>query len=295
LNLRSSTGWHEGELEVQRRAGISDHVKLRGGVRDALPPHFIAFLAVQRFVTIATRDPNGALWCSMVPGWPGFAVARDPQTVEFARRAFDDEIVRHVLAHPRVGVLALDPSTRRRIRINGFASVEADAVTLRIRETFGNCQQYIQKRPADGPSPSASALVAIGASLEPAQQDWIASADTCFLASMHPVAGPDASHRGGRPGFVHVVDEQTLRFDDYDGNNMFQTLGNIVSHPAAAMLFVDFESGATLQLTGEAAIEWDAASAPTGRSVRFAIRAIVERRPAAPWSWPVVEYSPVNP
>ena len=66
------------------------------------------------------------------------------------------------------------------------------------------------------------------------------------------MAGLDASHRGGRPGFVAVSNDGMLAFDDYSGNDMFQTLGNLTSNPAAAMLFVDFETAATLQLSGEA-------------------------------------------
>ena len=58
-----------------------------------------------------------------------------------------------------------------------------------------------------------------------------------------------------------------LAFDDYSGNDMFQTLGNLTSNPAAAMLFVDFETAATLQLSGEADVDWDVAGSPTGRAV----------------------------
>ena len=64
------TWWHEGELAVQRRAGVTNHDKLRNGVRDELPPHFRDFLTVQRFVVLATSDAHERLWCSMVAGWP---------------------------------------------------------------------------------------------------------------------------------------------------------------------------------------------------------------------------------
>lgn len=292
----AGTGWHEGELEVQRRAGVSDHEKLRHGVRDALPPHFCAFLAVQRFVVLATIDEQQRLWCSMVAGWPGFASTPVPTQVVLDRGAFGDaDVIGHLERDPRVGLLALDPSTRRRIRVNGVATIEQEAVTIRIAETFGNCQQYIQKRPAAGPEPRQSVVVSQSGALTSHQRQWIAQADTCFLASLHPEAGPDASHRGGRPGFIELVDDRTLRFFDYDGNNMFQTLGNLTANTGAAMLFVDFDRGTTLQLSGEAVVEWDAASSPTGRAVRFTASVVVEKRPSTPWSWPVLEYSPVNP
>ena len=290
------TGWHEGELAVQRRAGVTSHDRLRTGVRDALPPHFRDFLAVQRFVVASTCDAGGRLWCSMVAGWPGFATAPTPQRVSLDRRAFgDDEVLRHLAADPRIGLLAFDPSTRRRIRVNGLALVDEGAVSIDISETFGNCQQYIQKRPASGPEPQALQTISTASTLAPAQREWIAHADTCFLASMHDVAGPDASHRGGRPGFITVADDRTLRFPDYPGNDMFQTLGNLTANPAAAMLFVSFDTGATLQLSGTADVAWNAPGSPTGRAVEFRIRDSIEKRPQAPWRWPVLEYSPVNP
>ena len=288
--------WHEGELEVQQRAGIVDQEKLRLGVRDALPPHFCEFLSVQRFIVVATCDDCGVLWCSMVAGWPGFARAEDPGTVSIHSRAFQDgDILAHLTANPRVGILAIDPSTRRRIRVNGTATVGAGTVTIQVAETFGNCRQYVQQRPASGPEPQKPSIVATGDALNEREREWIATADTLFIATMHSVGGPDASHRGGRPGFVTVSDERTVEFSDYPGNDMFQTLGNITAEGTAAMLFVDFNSGATLQLTGNAVVLWERPGSPTGRALQFTVTRVVEKRLEAPWHWPVVQYSPVNP
>jgi predicted pyridoxine 5'-phosphate oxidase superfamily flavin-nucleotide-binding protein len=232
----------------------------------------------------------------MVAGWPGFASAVTPHAVSIDRRAFvDPDLIAQLQIDRRVGLLALDPSTRRRIRVNGFATVGDTAVLIDIVECFGNCQQYVQKRPAVGPEPQTPATVSRGAALEPSQCDWIAAADTAFLASVHSDAGPDASHRGGRPGFIRVIDDRTIAFHDYPGNDMFQSLGNLTANPSAAMLFVDFTSGATLQLSGSAVVGWDAPDSPTGRSIVFTMRNVVEKHPATPWKWPVVEYSPVNP
>ncbi|MDX2167339.1 MAG: pyridoxamine 5'-phosphate oxidase family protein, partial [Deltaproteobacteria bacterium] len=138
-----------------------------------------------------------------------------------------------------------------------------------------------------------------GAGLDAAQRAWIAAADTCFIATAHPTRGADASHRGGAPGFVQVVDEHTLRWPDYAGNGMFQTLGNLATRPAAGLLFVDFASGAALQLTGSARVSWDAADAAAmagaERVVEFHVAAVVERRGAVPAGWQFLEASPHNP
>jgi predicted pyridoxine 5'-phosphate oxidase superfamily flavin-nucleotide-binding protein len=76
------------------------------------------------------------------------------------------------------------------------------------------------------------------------QQRLIREADTFFIASSHRDGGADASHRGGNPGFVHVLNETKLIWPDYSGNGMFQTLGNLAIDPRAGLLFMDFESGA---------------------------------------------------
>jgi len=63
---------------------------------------------------------------------------------------------------------------------------------------------------------------------------------------MHPGRGADTSHLGGEPGFVRVH-RGALWWPDYPGNNMFNSLGNIVENPAAALLFFDFAVGEGLR------------------------------------------------
>jgi predicted pyridoxine 5'-phosphate oxidase superfamily flavin-nucleotide-binding protein len=55
------------------------------------------------------------------------------------------------------------------------------------------------------------------------------------MASFHPRGGADASHRGGRAGFVRVLDEDRLAFADYPGNNMFNTFVNLIEYPRAGL------------------------------------------------------------
>ncbi|XLM22644.1 pyridoxamine 5'-phosphate oxidase family protein, partial [Chromobacterium piscinae] len=61
------------------------------------------------------------------------------------------------------------------------------------------------------------------------------------------------SHRGGKPGFVKI-DGDTLTIPDFAGNGYFNTLGNLLRHPRAGLLFIDFSSGDTLQLAGRAEV-----------------------------------------
>ena len=136
--------------------------------------------------------------------------------------------------------------------------------------------------PAADVAPAASARaglvaprVTAGDRLTPAQVAAITAADTFFLATAAPGRGVDASHRGGDPGFVTVAGDR-LAWADAPGNAMFLSLGNLAVDPAAGILVIDWPTGATLQLTGRAAVEW---RSPDHRTVHFAVDEVRETRP----------------
>ncbi len=78
---------------------------------------------------------------------------------------------------------------------------------------------------------------------------------------------------------------------------MFNTLGNIAANPKTGLLFVDFERGDTLQISGEARVIWDQARAAgfagARRVVEFRIGEVVEN--TVPLRWRFAAYSPFNP
>jgi predicted pyridoxine 5'-phosphate oxidase superfamily flavin-nucleotide-binding protein len=78
-----------------------------------------------------------------------------------------------------------------------------------------------------------------------------------FLATADAEGQPDVSYKGGMPGFVRIVDEQTLAFPDYDGNGMFKSLGNILVNPKVGLLFIEFESPRRVRVNGTASISHD--------------------------------------
>jgi len=109
--------------------------------------------------------------------------------------------------------------------------------------------------------------------------ELIRGADTFFLGTTHPERGSGASHRGGPPGFVRVGGGE-LWWPDYPGNNMFNSFGNLAIDPETPLLFLDFTTGRTLQLTGAAEIEWGEPGQPgdgghTGRRVHFTLQRLV--------------------
>ncbi|MGK0291503.1 MAG: hypothetical protein ACI86H_002971, partial [bacterium] len=91
------------------------------------------------------------------------------------------------------------------------------------------------------------------------------------------------------------IKNNTLLFPDYAGNNHFNTLGNIKENPACGLLFIDFDTGDTLQLIGEATIIWDENeipfSAKAERMISFQLKKGVYTKKAVPMKWDFEGYS----
>jgi uncharacterized protein len=295
--------FHEGERAVQARVGVeAESRRLGRGISSEIPQGAGDFLEAQRMAVLAGVDETGHVWASLVTGNPGFITAPDSRTLRLAARLPGADPLSEALSRDRtLGILVLDPERRRRLRINGRVSVaRPDAIEIRTEEVFGNCPKYIQARAPEGDTRhNRTGASRRGTVLTPEQRLAIERADTLFIASIHTGTGTDASHRGGQPGFVQVLDERRLRIPDYAGNNMFQTLGNIAADPRVGLLFVDFDTGTTLQLTGQARILWEREELVglkgALRAVEVELDAIVEIAGQGPLGWRFLEYSPFNP
>jgi predicted pyridoxine 5'-phosphate oxidase superfamily flavin-nucleotide-binding protein len=254
--------YHEGELEVQRRAGVElNAARIGRGIHDTIPPLAREFARARPFAVLGAADGEGRVWASLLRGAPGFLTVRAEDRLHIAARLDDDDPLAAVLVEEAdVGLLLIDPATRRRMRVNGRARPDgAAALEITTREVYANCPKYIRPREVMLPG-AAAPPVRLGSTLDDGQMRRLADADTLFLASRHPAAGADVSHRGGARGFVHVTAPDRLVIPDYSGNMMFNTLGNLTADPRAGLLLVDFERGGTLQVSGRARIEWDPAA-----------------------------------
>jgi hypothetical protein len=283
--------FHDGEREMQRRAGVlADAEAVGRGIGRTLPRGAGSFLARQRLAVAASLDARERVWASLLVGPPGFIRPVDSQLLRLAARpAPGDPLAGDLEAGPEMGLLVLDPTTRQRMRFNGRGLLRPEGLFLLVDRVYGNCPKYIQlRRPEADGEDTHGGPVRVSATLDERQRSAIASADTFFIASFHPGGGADASHRGGRPGFVRVLGEDRLAFDNYPGNGMFNTLGNLVEHPRAGLLFLDFETGDVLQLTGRAQVD-------PGFSTVVEIDEVRETRRASPLRYRLVEMSPSNP
>lgn len=293
--------FHRGEKLVQEKAGVRERAAKVGRIlAEALGADAAWFLEQQVFVVLASIDAQGRPWASPMTGAPGIVKVEDARSVLLTGAiAATDPIHENLRAPGPLALLAIDLATRSRYRVNGVGEVIAPGtIHVSVRETFGNCQKYIQVRHLEPTATKSAERVADAAYLADDQRRFITAVDTLFIATIAE-GGADASHRGGKPGFVAVEADDTLVIPDYTGNNMFQTLGNIELTRKAGLLFVDFESGRALQITGGAEIDWDVerakAFAGAHRLLRVTPKRVIESSNALTVRGRLIEPSPFNP
>lgn len=279
---RTYQRFHPGELAVQRAAGVAqDAARLEGMLAaPRLDGAAAMFLAQREFAVLTARDAAGRLWTSPLAGQAGYLQAHGSTLDVLAALSKTDPLA-GLPTGQQTGLIAVEFAIRRRFRVNGsLTSADDNGLTIEVDQAFGNCPSYIQQRVLSHPrtgEDDAGAGPEVGLEhvrgFTPADRDLIVAADTFFLGTVHPDRGADTSHKGGLPGFVRVEGDE-LWWPDYAGNNMFNSLGNLVVNPEAALLFVDFATGRTLRLSGIAELQWIAPGSAgddgdTGRRIRF--------------------------
>ncbi|MEV7592633.1 pyridoxamine 5'-phosphate oxidase family protein [Streptomyces sp. NPDC089922] len=284
--------YHRGSLAVQERLGVrgpAEHVgrSIGTGIREVAA----AFLELQPHLVVAAADDAGRMWASLLTGAPGFVRATGPDRIAVAGGLPAGDPLTGALATDgtRVGTLALDPRTRRRMRLNGTLAVTPRGFAVTAEQVFSNCPKYLQKRQPLEVAAQGAGIVRRGEALDPDQVRAVRSADTFFVATTARADGVDAGHRGGLPGFVEVLSPHELAWPDYAGNAMFLTLGNLEVDPRAGLLFPDWESGAVLQLSGRARTEF---GDDGSRRTRFRVESVVEGVHPGRLLWSTPEYSP---
>ncbi len=91
--------------------------------------------------------------------------------------------------------------------------------------------------------------------LNPLMREFIARQEMFFLASADAHGACDCSFRAGLPGFVHVLDENTLAYPEMRGNGVMASIGNILENPHIGMIFIDFfQSTVGLHVNGKARV-----------------------------------------
>jgi predicted pyridoxine 5'-phosphate oxidase superfamily flavin-nucleotide-binding protein len=306
----TESAFHEGELAMQESAGVRERLAEFGSrvIRDFMPDQHREFFEHLPFIVTGIVDRDGQPWASMRVGEPGFMHTPDAKRLVVGAGALpNDPSAEGFVAGASIGLLGIEPHTRRRNRANGvIARADAGGFEVDVRQSFGNCPKYIQARRAEfAPVSSVGQQPAHRmTTLDEASIAMITNADTFFIATAHPQAhsgsgrsqGVDVSHRGGRPGFVGVEGGLALTVPDFIGNFYFNTLGNLVLNPRCGLLFVDYERGDMLYVAARGEIVTDPAQvsafAGAQRLLRFAVTSAVRVVGALPLRWTQAELSP---
>ena len=305
---RSESPFHKGELAIQARMGSLERMDKQGRriIREYLPQQHRHFYAQLPYVIAGTVDESGSLWSSILVGEPGFLSSADEHSLQVkAKPLFGDPLNTTLEKGIDIGLLGIELHTRRRNRMNGVVSaLNSESFEVQVKQTFGNCPQYIQSRmfelvELDPAIPKP--IHEITGFSEP-ERSMIATADTFFIATAYQdesagvASGVDVSHRGGKPGFVRIDDDSRLTIPDFSGNCHFNTFGNLELNPKAGLLFVDFDKGDLLYLTGAAEVIWSGAQinnyVGAERLLRFHLEKGYRVENSLPLRWSAPEFSP---
>lgn len=86
---------------------------------------------------------------------------------------------------------------------------------------------------------------------------FIALQTSIFMATANAEGQPYIQHRGGPPGFLHVLDDTTIGFADFAGNRQYITLGNLADNPKTHLFLMDYARRQRIKLWGEARVVED--------------------------------------
>jgi hypothetical protein len=243
--------YHKGQRELQSEANTIDVADM---LADWVGP-VSEFCRSADLIVLATLDGQSRLKFMAISGPPPLVEVSGPSTVNI--EIADQLSMSPLAAGTEFGGIAIGLSVARRARLNGTLFRTARGLRLEANEAFTNCRKYI--------APSASLAedrVSGPMAREPIQlkDPWllevVRSAETSFLATVSPDGGIDVSHRGGPAGFLRLYPEgEGLEWDEFVGDGMFKSAGNVRATGRFALLVPDLSTGDAVELAGTARIE----------------------------------------
>jgi predicted pyridoxine 5'-phosphate oxidase superfamily flavin-nucleotide-binding protein len=127
---------------------------------------------------------------------------------------------------------------------HNFGSLVFTPVVKALQARHGSRRQYARLEKAG----------ALPDRLGRRESEFIAERDSFYLASVGETGWPYVQHRGGPRGFLKVIDEQTLAFADFSGNQQFISAGNLMTDNRVALMLVNYPGQARLKILGRAEI-----------------------------------------
>ena len=124
---------------------------------------------------------------------------------------------------------------------NFLNSLVTDSVREAQQRYFGRSQSF-----SGAPAPEA---------LTDDEISFVQARDSFYLASISESGWPYVQHRGGRAGFLKVLNPRRLAFADYKGNRQMLSTGNIAANDRVALFLMDYPNRTRLKILGRARVE----------------------------------------
>ncbi len=121
-----------------------------------------------------------------------------------------------------------------------YTTLSTDTPTNRFQEAFGTPKERTRQKVVD--------------SLSEELQKFINRSPFAVLATSDTDGRCDASPKGGKPGFVRVLDDRHLLLPDVAGNRLFQSYENIDANPQVGLLFMIPGLDRTVRVNGIATV-----------------------------------------
>lgn len=247
--------YHQGEHYIQELMGVRNKSdSISSMITNNMPNAAAEFLRTLNFSVITFTIDNKELHTSVVYSLKPFIeiIKSDEILISLDKKSFVPQSILEANSI-NIGFIGLVFESKMRIRVNGKGKVINNKLHLKIDEVYANCPKYIHDRKLLGKidfqkEPRLSRYTKLNQECI----EIIENADTFFLSSCHSIKGADVSHKGGQKGFLRVVSNTKLEFDDYPGNNMYNSLGNIHTNPNVTIFVIDFKENRTLHINGEA-------------------------------------------
>lgn len=243
--------YHQGQIEVQTEANtrrVADMLaRWVGPVGE--------FCATSDMIVLAVPDRERGLEFLAVSGAAPVVEIVGPSTI--LARLDKDEPSPRMAGTVSAGGIAINMAMARRARLNGTLTRTDDGLLLQTEEAFTNCRKYVVP---SVPLASRRHFGPVARDAVGLEEGWtrglIDRAETSFLASVSPDGCVDVSHRGGPPGFLRLdADAGGLEWDEYVGDGMLKSAGNVRATGRFALLVPDMSTGDGLELQGTARVE----------------------------------------
>ena len=123
---------------------------------------------------------------------------------------------------------------------HNYGALVFTPVIKALQEKYGSRRQYARM---EGGSPSPDRL-------GPRESAFIGERDSFYMATVGASGWPYVQHRGGVKGFLKVIDDRTIAFADFQGNQQFVSTGNLLTDNRVALILVDYPHQARLKILG---------------------------------------------